>query len=97
MCCVGSTVLRYRLKHKKVGVLLVWIVKSYVFSVGPLLEKPLTKGLIAHNIRLYYPYRKYTNLFIFQFITLRQTLLGPLYCGTVRLRGVSIVDGDEVQ
>ena len=47
----------------KVGVLPIWIVKSNILSVGPTSERN------RRNIRLYYPYRQYTNLFIFRFVS----------------------------
>ena len=48
--------------------LLIWIVKSNVLSVDPFSKR--NKVLFcanARNVRLYYPYRQYTNLFIFRF------------------------------
>ena len=46
---------------EKVGVLPIQIVKSNVSSVGPSSETFKTN---ARNVRLYYPYWQYTNLFI---------------------------------
>ena len=54
------------------------IVKSNVLSIGHLSERkhfpPLWRRANARNLRLYYPYRQYTNLFIFQFVSLHSTL-----------------------
>ena len=54
------------------------IVKSNVLSIGHLSETkhfpPLWRRANARNLRLYYPYRQYTNLFIFQFVSLHSTL-----------------------
>ena len=46
------------MKYKKVGVLPIRILKSNISSVGP--KTP--------NVRFYYPYWQYTNLFLFQFV-----------------------------
>ena len=59
---------------KKVGVLPIRIVQSDVSSIGRSSErnqreKPsLWRRANARNVRLYYPYWHYTNLFIFRFI-----------------------------
>ena len=59
---------RYKLKCKKVGVLPIWIVKSNVSSVDPSSEREaFLSDEVSRNVRLYYPYRQYTNLFIFQY------------------------------
>ena len=65
----------YKSKYKKVGVLPIQIVKSNVSSVGPSLER--NRSANVRNVRLYYPYRQYTDLFIFRFVSehcLRSTL-----------------------
>ena len=59
----------YKLKYKKVGVLPIRVVKSNVSSVGPP-SVSLRRRADARNVRLYYPYRQYTNLFIFRFVSL---------------------------
>ena len=64
----------YKSKYKKVGVLPIRIVKSNVSSVGPV---SLWRRTNARNVRLCYPYRQYTNPFIFRFLSehcLRSTL-----------------------
>ena len=68
----------------KVGVLPIWIVKSNILSVGPTSERN------RRNIRLYYPYRQYTNLFIFRFVSLlclcsKQCLLHSMWAITLKI------------
>ena len=49
----------------------IYIIIFYLFSVS------LWRRANARNVRLYYPYRQYTNLFIFRFVSehcLRSTL-----------------------
>ena len=67
---------RYKSKHEKVGVLQILIVKSNVSSVGPSSERNSChdhvfsdEGPTLETLRLYYSYRQYTNLFIFQFVS----------------------------
>ena len=57
--------------YKKVGVLPIRIVWSNVSSIGP---------SSARNVRLYYPYWQYTDLFIFRFVSLL------CLCSTLRLK-----------
>ena len=63
-------------KYKKGCVMSIRIVKSNVSSIGwPSSERirvPVSfwRRANARNVRLYYPYRQYTNLFIFQFVSL---------------------------
>ena len=60
---------RYKSKYKKVSVLPIWIVKSNVSSIGPSSERK-KRRVNARNVRLYYPYWQYTDLFIFRFASL---------------------------
>ena len=61
-CCVDSV--EIQIKHKKVRVLPIRILNSIVSSVGPCFFS-LWRRANARNVRLYYSYRQYTNLFIF--------------------------------
>ena len=70
---VDQSIYTYISRYKKVGVLTIRIVKSNVQSVGPSSERnrvPLQRRANAQNVRLYYPYWQYTNLFIFRFVSL---------------------------
>ena len=58
---------RYK-KGGVTGVLPIWIVSLTFTSVGPLSEKNISLAN-ARNVRLYLPYRQYTNLFIFRFVS----------------------------
>ena len=63
MSVLRRTVFRYKSKYKKVGVLPIRIVKSNVSSIGPSSERNTWQRAYAQNVRLYYSYRLYTNLF----------------------------------
>ena len=63
MSVLRRAVFRYKSKYKKVGVLPIRIVKSNVSSIGPSSERNTRQRANAQNVRLYYSYRLYTNLF----------------------------------
>ena len=71
-------------KSKKIGVVPIRIVWSNVSSIGPVF---LWRRANARNVRPYYPYWQYTDLFIFLFVSLlclRSTLrLFPSKCGGI--------------
>ena len=87
--CRISTELRYNSKYKNVGVSPRRIVKSNVSSIGPSsARESIGLRAYARNVRLYYPYRQYSNLLYFDLYlyssTQRTTFTGWLryscYC-----------------
>ena len=70
---VSRTLFRYKSKYKKVGVLPIRIEKSNVWSIGSSSERNREQSLWqranARNVRLFYPYWQYTDLFIFRFVS----------------------------
>ena len=74
-------------KYKKVGVLPIRIVYSLTFRALALRQRGEGRAN-ARNVRLYYPYWQYTNLFIFRFVSLHtlRLFMQVVYIGILVLR-----------